>query len=125
LLGHGGKWGEERLNTPNCTGPTHRGRTNCRGGATFSGGRADMRSSFGRIDDKMMNVSPETNEREAPGSLVCVRCGASFRCGILAGDAACWCAALPALPLDRLRPDMSCLCPACLAEEIGHATALD
>jgi len=84
-----------------------------------------MRSSFGRIDDKMMNVFPETNEREAPGSLVCVRCGASFRCGMLAGDAACWCAALPRLPLDRLRPDMSCLCPACLAEEIGHAAALD
>nr|WP_106857102.1 cysteine-rich CWC family protein [Caballeronia novacaledonica] len=67
----------------------------------------------------MMNESPETNEREAPGSQVCVRCGATFRCGMIAGDPACWCAALPALPADRLRPGVSCLCPSCLAAETG------
>ncbi|KXV15824.1 hypothetical protein CR51_02745 [Caballeronia megalochromosomata] len=68
-----------------------------------------------------MNESPETNEREAPGSLICERCGAPFRCGTRAGDSTCWCATLPALPVDRLRPGVGCLCPACLAAEIGLA----
>jgi len=45
---------------------------------------------------------------------LCSRCGTPFRCGALAGDARCWCAALPLLPLARLRPDDGCLCPACL-----------
>ncbi|CAH2785057.1 MAG: hypothetical protein CBHOC_1806 [uncultured Caballeronia sp.] len=36
---------------------------------------------------------------------------------MLASDASCWCATLPALPADRLRPGMNCLCPACLAAE--------
>jgi hypothetical protein len=84
-----------------------------------------VRSSVERIDDKMMNESPETNGRPAPGALVCARCGASFRCGMRAGDPACWCASLAALPLDCLRPGMSCLCPACLAAQIDRAAPLD
>jgi hypothetical protein len=81
-----------------------------------------VRSSFRQIDDKMMNPSTETNEREAPGAQVCERCGATFRCGALAGDASCWCASLPALPLDRLRPGIRCLCPACLTTEAARGT---
>ncbi len=65
-----------------------------------------------------MNMDSAREPLRADGALVCVRCGARFRCGSLAGDNACWCAALPALPLDRLRPGESCLCRACLAAEI-------
>nr|WP_061158999.1 cysteine-rich CWC family protein [Caballeronia temeraria] len=72
-----------------------------------------------------MNGPFETNEREAPGGQICERCGAPFRCGMLAGDAACWCAKLPALPADRLRPGMRCLCPACLAAETGRAASAE
>ncbi|WP_062601456.1 cysteine-rich CWC family protein [Caballeronia calidae] len=73
----------------------------------------------------MMNVPPESNAPEARGAQVCARCGAPFRCGKLAGDAVCWCAGLPALPVDRLRPGMSCLCPACLAAEIERIARSD
>jgi hypothetical protein len=55
---------------------------------------------------------------------VCPRCGAGLRCGMLAGDAQCWCVQLPnimpvpaeasaALPADA---NASCFCPACLQE---------
>jgi len=57
------------------------------------------------------------------GALVCARCGAAFRCGSLAGDAACWCASLPALPLDRLRAGEPCLCRACVIAEIENMRA--
>ncbi|WP_321794129.1 cysteine-rich CWC family protein [Caballeronia sp. J97] len=73
----------------------------------------------------MMNPSPETNERETSGAQICARCGAPFRCGMLAGDSACWCANMPVLPADLLRPGMRCLCPACLAAEIGRASRAD
>lgn len=53
----------------------------------------------------------------------CPRCGAGLRCGMVAGDAECWCVQLPhvmpvppALPGQAL-PDSSaasCFCPACL-----------
>jgi hypothetical protein len=76
-----------------------------------------MRSSFGRIDDKMMNVPSDHDDGPADCAQVCSRCGAPFRCGTLAGDATCWCASLPALPPDSLRPGAGCLCPACLAAE--------
>ncbi|WP_086966169.1 cysteine-rich CWC family protein [Caballeronia glebae] len=69
----------------------------------------------------MMNPSPKTNETEAPGAQVCERCGAAFRCGMLAGDSSCWCASLPALPAERLRPGMRCLCPACLVAQASRA----
>ncbi|WP_175938945.1 cysteine-rich CWC family protein [Caballeronia sp. BCC1704] len=52
---------------------------------------------------------------------VCARCGAAFRCGSLSGDAACWCASLPALPAERLRAGEVCLCRACLLAEIEKA----
>jgi hypothetical protein len=46
----------------------------------------------------------------------CAQCGAPFRCGMQSGDPNCWCASLPALPLERLRAGALCLCPACLAK---------
>jgi hypothetical protein len=68
-----------------------------------------------------------------PAASVCTRCGAVFRCGMVAGDAHCWCADLPALqqlpvPLpgnasvginvsadaQASEGDASCFCPACL-----------
>ncbi|MCX8114464.1 MAG: cysteine-rich CWC family protein [Burkholderiaceae bacterium] len=48
----------------------------------------------------------------------CARCGASFRCGI-DDSAGCWCARLPAAPLDRLDAGAGCLCPDCLAAVVG------
>ena len=59
-------------------------------------------------------------------SSVCPRCGAGFRCGMVAGDAACWCADLPLLAelpvrlpgntgvAEKLPLAASCFCPACL-----------
>ncbi|SOE52244.1 Cysteine-rich CWC [Burkholderia sp. D7] len=47
----------------------------------------------------------------------CALCGAFFRCARQTGEAQCWCASLPALPVERLNPDMTCLCPDCLREE--------
>ncbi|WP_244158382.1 cysteine-rich CWC family protein [Caballeronia fortuita] len=84
-----------------------------------------MRSSFVTLDDKMMNPSSEMDERRASDAQVCARCGAAFRCGALAGDPSCWCATLPALPADRLRAGMRCLCPACLAARIANAASAD
>ncbi|SAL67732.1 hypothetical protein AWB67_03777 [Caballeronia terrestris] len=52
------------------------------------------------------------------GAEACSRCGAAFHCGSLAGDARCWCASLPELPIERLKGRIGCLCPPCLAEEI-------
>lgn len=50
----------------------------------------------------------------------CSRCGATFRCGNIGGDATCWCAALPpVLPPD---PKATCLCPACLQAEVDART---
>jgi Cysteine-rich CWC len=82
---------------------------------------AGVRSSFDPTDDKMMNLPTETGARDAPDAQFCERCGAAFRCGMRAGDSSCWCATLPALPVDKLRPGMNCLCPACLAAEIERA----
>jgi hypothetical protein len=84
-----------------------------------------MRSSFVRIDDKMMNVPSDQSDAQPPRAQVCSRCGAPFRCGMLAGDATCWCASLPALPPDALRPGAGCLCPACLARKIACSTKPD
>ncbi len=67
-----------------------------------------------------------------PVPTTCARCGANFGCG--AADAACWCAALPALqrhdlPLQPLPAPATatpgdvaatgCLCPACLAAALA------
>jgi hypothetical protein len=62
----------------------------------------------------MMNVQPEPGSSAAESTQHCERCGAAFRCGAIAGDATCWCASLPALPVERLLADARCLCPACL-----------
>ncbi|BAN21811.1 cysteine-rich CWC family protein [Caballeronia insecticola] len=62
----------------------------------------------------MMNDPSERNDAASADAESCAQCGAPFRCGVRAGDAACWCAALPALPHDRLSPGVGCLCPACL-----------
>ncbi len=59
-----------------------------------------------------------------PGALICVRCGASFRCGNVAGDPTCWCAELPpVMPLDAAAT--SCFCPACLREEVARRVAAE
>ncbi|MEC5213753.1 putative paraquat-inducible protein A [Polaromonas sp. CG_9.5] len=55
---------------------------------------------------------------------VCPRCGAGLRCGMVAGDAQCWCTQLPnVMPVPALNehtlPDngaASCFCPACLKQ---------
>ncbi|WP_250462606.1 MULTISPECIES: cysteine-rich CWC family protein [unclassified Caballeronia] len=78
-----------------------------------------MRSSLINVDDTMMNVSLQSG---SDATQRCTRCGAAFHCGALAGAATCWCATLPALPRERLRPDSTCLCRACLAAEMGQAS---
>lgn len=60
------------------------------------------------------------------GDSVCPQCGATFRCGMEAGDAECWCARLPPLPLpvaDPARPaaEASCLCPQCMQRRVEAA----
>jgi hypothetical protein len=79
-----------------------------------------------------------TPEQPLPNTSVCPRCGAGLRCGMLAGDAECWCVKLPnimpvpaapdagsgatnLLPTasptpDETPPAASCLCPACLKQ---------
>jgi hypothetical protein len=59
-----------------------------------------------------------TNPATAANS-TCARCGASFRCGVVGGDSACWCMSLPPLPLPPIpagaaEPASTCLCPDCL-----------
>ena len=60
-----------------------------------------------------------------PDTSACPRCGAGFRCAMMAGDAECWCAQLPqVMPVppvlgDLALPDGSaaaCFCPACLKQ---------
>ncbi|NMM11755.1 MAG: cysteine-rich CWC family protein [Polaromonas sp.] len=54
---------------------------------------------------------------------LCPRCGAALRCGMVAGDAECWCVQLPnVMPVPFIQPlgaqpdqsAASCFCPACL-----------
>lgn len=54
----------------------------------------------------MINEPPRAGERTCP------QCGTQFRCGVTAGDTACWCFALP--PVMPVRADSACLCPECL-----------
>ncbi len=60
-----------------------------------------------------------------PDTSVCPRCGAGLRCGMVAGDAECWCVQLPhVMPVppalsEQTLPDSgaaSCFCPACLKQ---------
>jgi hypothetical protein len=49
----------------------------------------------------------------------CARCGAVFRCGMIAGDRQCWCTAYPhVMPVPR--DESVCYCPRCLAELTAH-----
>ena len=64
--------------------------------------------------------APPTTAAPADTS-VCPRCGAGLRCGMVAGDAECWCVQLPhvmPVPTERApSPEggaLSCYCPACL-----------
>jgi hypothetical protein len=78
-------------------------------------------------DDRLIYVAgresmtTESERKDDAQAQACSRCGTAFRCGSLAGDARCWCASLPQLPVERLKSGIGCLCPACLAEEIGRA----
>ncbi|SFC00509.1 Cysteine-rich CWC [Polaromonas sp. OV174] len=62
-----------------------------------------------------------------PNTSVCPRCGAGLRCGMVAGDAECWCMQLPhVMPVPEARKPpapsqdgaaaASCYCPACLKQ---------
>jgi hypothetical protein len=65
-------------------------------------------------------AAPTTTAAPADTS-VCPRCGAGLRCGMVAGDAECWCVQLPhVMPVPSERtpsPESSapsCFCLACL-----------
>jgi hypothetical protein len=73
-----------------------------------------------RKHDNMMNDTPRHDAPSTGEPQRCTRCGAAFHCGARAGDASCWCAALPALPAERLRDGAGCLCAACLTAELGE-----
>lgn len=55
---------------------------------------------------------------DLPNTSRCPRCGAGLRCGMVAGDAECWCTQLPlVMPIPSSTPTgsaASCYCPACL-----------
>jgi hypothetical protein len=69
-----------------------------------------------------MNAQGASTVKPAPANTsVCPRCGAGLRCGMVAGDAECWCVKLPhvmPVPSERIpSPEdsaPSCFCPACL-----------
>ncbi|MBT9476809.1 cysteine-rich CWC family protein [Polaromonas sp.] len=58
------------------------------------------------------------NTADRPNTSRCPRCGAGLRCGMVAGDAECWCTQLPlVMPVPPSTPAgsaASCYCPACL-----------
>ena len=78
-----------------------------------------------------MSAQPPAVPEAQPSTSVCPRCGAGFRCGMVAGDAACWCAGLPLLAELPVRlPNTagkakkeavvaSCFCQACLKSLIA------
>ncbi|NDP62841.1 cysteine-rich CWC family protein [Polaromonas sp.] len=56
---------------------------------------------------------------------ICPRCSAGLRCGMVAGDAECWCVQLPhVMPVPPALPEQAlpesgaafCFCPACLKQ---------
>ncbi|MBK4736457.1 cysteine-rich CWC family protein [Noviherbaspirillum pedocola] len=56
----------------------------------------------------------------------CIRCNASFRCGMVdSTEEPCWCAALLRLPAEALpQPEQpGCLCPDCLRAWLGERDA--
>jgi hypothetical protein len=72
------------------------------------------------LEQAVIRANPST-----AANSTCARCGASFRCGVSAGDQACWCMSLPPLlPLPELAdaaaaPAASCLCPDCLKARLS------
>ncbi|MGV2288547.1 cysteine-rich CWC family protein [Trinickia sp. YCB016] len=65
--------------------------------------------------------SPTRSASPAGASARCPRCGRAFDCGKRADPSEpfnCWCTSMPAVPSERLVPNMRCLCPECLAEAI-------
>jgi hypothetical protein len=58
----------------------------------------------------------------------CVRCGATFTCGVADAQSAqpCWCTELPPLQIDPAVPAQgrSCLCPDCLRAQLTEQEAL-
>jgi hypothetical protein len=71
---------------------------------------------------KSLTSIMDSKDPANPAFQRCACCGEPFRCGQQMGDARCWCASLPALPVDKLNPRMTCLCPACLREETQRVT---
>lgn len=63
-----------------------------------------------------------TDPAALPYTSVCPRCGVDLRCGMVAGDAECWCVQLPhVMPVPAARDALlpataSCYCPACLKQ---------
>ena len=60
-----------------------------------------------------------------PGNVYCTACGALLHCGMVAGDAICWCHDLPhvipvptALKAGDSGQKAGCLCPPCLKKLI-------
>ena len=67
------------------------------------------------------------DETKEQGGTACPGCGRVFVCGMLAGQAHCWCAELPPLPVPRPQ-EAGCYCPECLrrlqAESAGPTAAM-
>ena len=68
------------------------------------------------------------NGMNLPGNVQCTACGALLRCGMVAGDATCWCHDLPhviavpsALKIDESAQKAGCLCPSCLKKLVDNA----
>jgi len=54
----------------------------------------------------------------------CPACGASVGCGMVRGEATCWCFALPhAIPMPSSNNDTDCYCRRCLTKLIEDRAA--
>jgi hypothetical protein len=74
-----------------------------------------------RFHSAVMNPSlSESLESSATSSVRCPRCRRVFDCGARGDRSACWCASMPALPAEALKPGTGCLCPECLAGVIAR-----
>ncbi|MCA9114837.1 MAG: cysteine-rich CWC family protein [Planctomycetaceae bacterium] len=71
--------------------------------------------------------SPEncTRGKSAGPTHVCPGCGAPVRCGLRAGDPACWCFDIPPVAVSDNQSDCSqlCWCPACLSQQADRQPA--
>ena len=64
-----------------------------------------------------VNRPPDKPGSASMGASNCPRCRAAFTCGAKAGQAQCWCFALP--PMKPSEAGAECLCPSCLAALAG------